>query len=108
MAYDETLAARVRGVLGTVDWTEQRMFGGLAFMVYGHMACGVVGTELMVRLGTAAVDDALREPHVRAMDFTGRPISTMAFVAAAGVATDDALVSWVGRALAYATTLPPR
>jgi hypothetical protein len=72
------------------------------------MACGVVGDELMVRLGADAADIALGEPHVRPMDFTGRPMSSMVFVAAAGVASETALADWVGRALTYVQTLPPK
>ena len=84
------------------------MFGGIAFLVGGHMACGVVGDELMLRLGADGADVALGEPHVRPMDFTGRPMSTMVFVGPAGIASDAALAGWIGRALAYVQTLPPK
>jgi len=108
MAFDETLADRLRTAMGGTDWVERRMFGGLAFMVAGQMACGVVGDELMVRLGEDGVGEALRERGVRAMDFTGKPIRTMAFVTAEGVRDDAVLAGWVARALAYTATLPPK
>ena len=75
MAYDETLAARIREIIGGIDGevTERKMFGGLAFMLNGHMFTGVVGDELMLRLGDAGAEGALRREHVREMDFTGRP-----------------------------------
>src|SRR5258705_13061975 len=74
MAYDQNLAERVRAVLiGTDAVTERKMFGGLAFLVGGHMACGIVGNELMLRLGNDGAEAALQEPHSRPMDFTGKP-----------------------------------
>ena len=81
MAYDEDLAWRVRAVLPPAEAvTERQMFGGLAFMLSGHMFCGVVRDTLMVRLGPDAVGPALNQPHVRPMDFTGRPVKGMVFV----------------------------
>jgi hypothetical protein len=75
VAYDEDLACRVRAVLPPAEAViERQMFGGLAFMLGGHMFCGVVRDTLMVRLGPDAADRALNRPHVRPMDFTGRPI----------------------------------
>jgi TfoX/Sxy family transcriptional regulator of competence genes len=109
VAFDERLAERVSAVLLEVpDVREQKMFGGIAFMVGGHMACGVVGDELMVRLGEEGADAALDEPHVRPMDFTGRPMNTMVFVEPGGIDTDTALAGWVARALSYVGTLPPK
>ena len=108
MAYDETLAARVRDVLaGTEGVTERKMFGGLAFMVGGHMACGIVGDELMLRLGPARAERALARPHVRPMDFTGRPMTGMVFVGADGLRY-RALRTWVVQAVEFVGTLPPK
>lgn len=76
MPYDEALADRVRFVLPDgpdIDIAERKMFGGLAFMLKGHMFVGIVGEELMVRLAPADVQHALGRDHVREMDFTGRP-----------------------------------
>jgi TfoX/Sxy family transcriptional regulator of competence genes len=79
--FNEQLAERVRATLRNVpNSREKRMFGGLAFLVAGHMACGVVGDELMLRLGEHDADAALDEPHTRPMDFTGKPMRTMVFV----------------------------
>ena len=77
MAYDEDLADRVRAVLPRgAEVTERKMFGGLAFLLGGHMFAGVVGDELMVRLGYQAAQQALERDHVREMDFIGRPMKT--------------------------------
>jgi TfoX/Sxy family transcriptional regulator of competence genes len=107
MAYDETVANRVRQALSKHgDFDERRMFGGLAFMVRGHMCCGVVGSELMVRVGPEGHAKALALPHAREMDFTGRPLTGMVYVAAAGFNTAKALDAWVGRGLAFVPSLP--
>lgn len=108
MAYDEDLAHRVRGVM-PVDGevTERKMFGGLAFLWEGHMFAGVVGSELMVRIGAEAAQRALERDHVREMDFTGRPMKNMIFVQPAGL-RGPALKEWVTAAADYAQTLPPK
>jgi TfoX/Sxy family transcriptional regulator of competence genes len=109
MAYDEGLAERVRGVLqdrGRV--TEKRMFGGLAFLIRGHMTVGIVKDELMVRVGPEIHSQLLSEPHARAMDFTGRPMKGFVFVSPEGIDADADLERWVVRALAYAASLPAK
>ena len=106
MAYDEVLAARVRAAVSDrAEADEKKMFGGLAFMVNTHMACGIVGDDLMVRVGAQAMAGALAEPHVRPMDFTGRPLKGFVYVSPAGYA-GPALGRWVRRAVAYAATVP--
>jgi TfoX/Sxy family transcriptional regulator of competence genes len=109
MAFDEDLAERVRVALADADdLYERKMFGGIAFMVSGHMACGVVGDELMVRLGPEGATAALERPNVRPMDFTGRPMSSMAFVAPEGISADADLARWVGECTRFVATLPPK
>ena len=108
MAYDEDLARRVRAVLpATGEVTERQMFGGLALMLDGHMFCGVVKDTLMVRLGPDAASRALEQPHVRPMDFTGRPMKGMVFVEPAGL-HGPALRHWVHAAAGYTRSLPPK
>ena len=108
MAYDEGLADRVRGaLLPRPDIEEKKMFGGLAFMVGGHMCCGVIGDDLMVRVGRDAYEDALAAKGARPMDFTGRPLRGMVYVGSEGHRTDDALASWVRRGTDF-VALPPR
>src|SRR3954471_12493369 len=108
MAYDETLADRIRDVLAdTTGVTEQKMFGGLAFMVRGQMVCGVVRDDLMLRLGPDEATTALSRPHVRPMDFTGRPMKSMVYVEPAGT-EGEPLEDWVRAALPHADQLPPK
>lgn len=98
MAYDEHLAARVRDLLGErTDVSERKMFGGLAFMIGDHLACGVLKDELIVRVEPRS--DAASLPHARPFDFTGRPTRGMVYVAREGVETDANLKAWVDRGL---------
>lgn len=109
MAFDEGLAERIRSLSATaLGMAERKMFGGLAFMIDGNMAYGVIGSELIVRVGPDAFDDALAQPHARVMDFTGRPSRGMVYVADSGIAEDADLVAWLDRGLAFAGSLPPK
>ena len=93
MAYDEHLGERIARVLdGTPGITARQMFGGICFMVGGKMACGVVKNDLMIRLEADEGDRALGDPHVRLMDFTGRPMRGFLYVAPTGVKTEAAQV----------------
>src|SRR5262245_23701305 len=108
MAYSEELADRVRALLeGRDDVAERPMFGGLTFMVGGHMCCGVHGDELIVRLHPGDEATALARPNARGMDFTTRPMRGFVTVAPDG-ATGDALRSWIALAVAHAETQPPK
>ena len=109
MAYDEALATRVRGALARQEEVvERKMFGGLALMVNGHMCCGVVGDDLMVRVGPEAYDEALTQEHAREMDFTGRPLRGMVYVGREGIAGDEDLRRWVQRGLRFVLAQPPK
>ena len=108
MAYDEELADRVRVLLaGEEGLTERKMFGGLAFMVNGNMACGIVRDDLMLRLGAEGAEEALRHRGIRQMDFTGRPMTGMVYVER-GALDDPQLRGWVQRARDFARSLPPK
>src|SRR4051794_12575102 len=109
MAYDETLADRVRDALAPrVGLSERKIFGGIAFMLGGNMAVGVIGEDLMVRLDPADAERALAEAHVRPMDFTGRPMKGMAFVGPEATAADKSLGEGVDAAADFAASLPPK
>jgi TfoX/Sxy family transcriptional regulator of competence genes len=109
MAYNEKLAERIRRQLSDrTDVVERKMFGGLAFMVRGHMCCGVVGDELMVRVGPEAYEVTLKEKHAREMDITGKPLRGMVYVAAPGIASAKQLGRWVKLGLQFTITLPEK
>lgn len=108
MAYDEGLAERIRQALpGGRPAEEKAMFGGLCFLTEGRMFVGIVGEDLMARVGPARHAEALAAPHARPMDFTGRPMKGYVFVGPAGCGPDEALRGWVTRALEFVSTLPP-
>jgi len=108
VAYDERLADRVRDLLaGDPALSERKMFGGLAFMLDGNMCCGIVGDRLMLRLGADRAEKALERANVHPMDFTGRPMTGMVFVAPEGL-RGKALRTWVEQATGFARTLPPK
>jgi hypothetical protein len=82
------------------------MFGGIAFMVRGHMSCGIAASTLMVRLAPVDADGLLNERHVRPMDFTGRPMRGFLYVDPDGIKTGAMLRRWIERATTYAESLP--
>jgi TfoX/Sxy family transcriptional regulator of competence genes len=109
MSYDETLALRIRDLLADrTDVVEKKMFGGLCFMVNGCMCCGLTKTDLMVRVGPEQYDDALSRPYARPMDFTGRPLAGMVYVAPEGLRTRAALASWINRGITFVSTVPAK
>lgn len=109
MAFDEAMAGRIRKLMASREgMSERRMFGGVAFMLNGNMACGVTSKDLMVRVGPEAFEEALAQPHARPMDFTGRPMKGMVFVDPPGYASDEGLAAWVERGTAFAGSLPPK
>lgn len=109
MAYDESLADRIRDLLQEeIDLDEKPMFGGLCFMLNGHMCCGISNTTLMARVGPQAYEDCLLEPYVSEMDFTGKPLVGVVYVAPEGIADDASLERWVRRCATFVRTLPPK
>ncbi len=109
MAYDEGLAQRVTEVLGDrPDLVEKKMFGGVGFMLRGNMTCGVIGEDLIVRVGPEGYDAALARPHARPFDFTGRPMTGWVTVGPDGYEADADLEAWVERGVAFARSLPPK
>jgi TfoX/Sxy family transcriptional regulator of competence genes len=106
MPHDEGLAQRIRELLEEChDVSEKRMFGGVAFLVAGKMCVGVVRDDLMVRVGPDQYAAALRRPHARPMDFTGRPMKGFVFIAPDGVVSDHALRTWVECGLRFGCSL---
>lgn len=106
MAFDEDLADRIRELVGTQKKiTEKKMFGGIAFMVGGKMAVGIIGEDLMVRVGPDDHEAALKRALVRPMDFSGRPMKGYVYVAPDGIRTKAQLSKWVDRGISFARTL---
>jgi len=109
MAYDEELAERIRGLLPDLPVTEQKMFGGLAFLVGGHMAVAASGKGgLMLRCDPADSDRLVAEPGASRMVMRGREMDGWLRVASEAVAGDDDLARWVEVGTTYAGSLPPK
>ena len=109
MAYDEALAGRLRNLFGQrSDVVEKKMFGGLCFMVSEHMCCGISGNTLMARVGPDMYKTCLKEPHVKEMDFTGKPLKGFVYVQPKGIAKDSDLSAWVDKCLDFVNSLPPK
>lgn len=110
MAYDAALAERIRELIaGERDVTEQRMFGGLAFLVGGNMSVAASGQGgLLVRLDPEDTDALLTKPHAQPFEMRGRPMRGWLRVDAEGVRTKRQLAPWVNRGFAYARSLPPK
>jgi TfoX/Sxy family transcriptional regulator of competence genes len=110
MAYDEELAERIRELIdGVADVTEQRMFGGLAFLVGGNMAVAASGQGgLMVRVDPGDTEALVAKPHARSFEMRGRAMQGWLRVDPAGVRTKRQLEPWVKRGVAYARSLPPK
>ena len=109
MAYDERLAERVLDILGPEpSLVRKHMFGGVAFMLQGNLACGVLKSDLMVRVPKDEYEAALARPHAREMDFTGRPMRGWVVVGPEATDDDASLEDWVATGAAYALSLPPK
>lgn len=109
MAYDEGLAARIREHAAGEPVEEMKMFGGLAFLLGGHMAVAASGQGgLMVRCEPSETDTLLEEPGASPFEMRGRSMDGWLRVSADAVADEDALARWVDRGLSYARSLPPK
>jgi hypothetical protein len=109
MAFDESLAERIRGNLGRRKGVEEkRMFGGLGFLLHGNMCVGVWREFLILRLGPEQTAEALLEPHVKEFDITGKVMTGWVMVHPEGTNGDDALNEWVQRAVRFVRKLPAK
>jgi TfoX/Sxy family transcriptional regulator of competence genes len=110
LAYDETLAARIRDLLEGEPVVEKKMFGGLAFLIGGNMSVSASGQGgLLVRVDPAATDALLAEPGAEEFDMGGRgPMKGWLRVSPDVLDDDETLGAWVSRGVSYARTLPPK
>ncbi len=109
MAYNDELAKRIRAHLKSrKDTIEKSLFGGIGFLVNGNMACGIHKQDLIVRLSETDFENALKQPHVRIFDMTGRPMKGWILVSAGGYASEKSLHSWLDKGIAFARSLPAK
>ena len=109
MAFDKTLAARIREILDRRQGIEaKKMFGGMGFLLDGNMLVGVWKYSLVVRVGAEAYEDALLESFVGEFDITGRPMKGWVVVEPEALDTDEQLEAWIERAWVFVSALPPK
>lgn len=109
MAFDEGLAERVREHLGErPDMEEKRMFGGVAVMLNGNVACGILNDDLIVRVGPDRYRAALGKPGTREFDITGRSMNGWVMVGPDGLEADTDLANWIDLGISFALSLPPK
>ncbi|MFD2098890.1 TfoX/Sxy family protein [Flagellimonas iocasae] len=104
MAYNDEIAKRIQHALALIpeNFTEKKMFGGVAFLYHGKMTVGVVKDELMVRILDNKMESALRQEHTRPMDFTGKPMKEFVFVSQNGFRSEEQLQLWIELGLEHA------
>ncbi|UCB55752.1 MAG: TfoX/Sxy family protein [Thiotrichales bacterium] len=109
MAYDQALTQRLREIIADRDdIVERKMFGGLAVMLSGNMCCGIVGEDLMARVGPGQYQSALSQAWVRKMDFTGKALKGFVYVGSRGIESDEELENWVKRCEDFVVSLPAK
>jgi TfoX/Sxy family transcriptional regulator of competence genes len=109
MPMNESIAAKIRAEVNNYPGVvEKRMFGGIGFMVNGNMACGVNGSDLIVRVGPDKSPTALARPHTKVFDMTGRPMLGWIRVEPNGFAAENDLKDWIKQGMEFALTLPPK
>jgi TfoX/Sxy family transcriptional regulator of competence genes len=105
---DDPLVARIRAALAGKPVSEQKMFGGVGFMLNGNMVAGTLRNELLVRVGKEGNDDALKRRAARPMLHGGRPVAGYITVGAGGTRSDRDLAGWIATAVAHVETLPAK
>ena len=110
MAYDEDLANRIRELIAAEEGVvEKKMFGGLAFLIGGHMSVSASGQGgLLLHVDPAETEKLLAKPHARAFEMRGRTMDGWVRVDPEGVKTKRQLETWVQRGVSYARSLPPK
>ncbi len=109
MAYDKGLAQRVREILEEEPgFDEKKMFGGICFLLFGNMACGIIKDDLIVRVGAERYLEMMKLPHTRPFDLTGKTLSGWVMVVSRALDSDEDLNDWVQRAVSFVRTLPPK
>ncbi len=107
MAYDKRLAERLSAMIRRKNgFHEQKMFGGVGFLLHGNMCFGVYKHYLILRLGEEQAQKAFKKKYVRPFDITGYAMKGWVMVADAGTKSDGSLEQWVGRAIDFVGELP--
>ncbi len=107
MAYNEDLDVKISVVVAELGATRKKMFGGTCHLINGNMMCGVYKDYLILRLGKEQAEEALKQPHVKIFDITGKPMKGWVMVSEEGY-NGAALEQWLAKAQTFAESLPPK
>lgn len=109
MGYDRGLAQIVREFLEhEPGYDEKEMFGGIGFLLYGNMACGILNNDLIVRVGPENYEETLDLPHTRKFDITGRPMKGWVMVSFDGLESEEVVQQWIKKGATFSLSLPPK
>lgn len=109
MPQDKDLEARINKIVSRWPHTgSKKMFGGICHLVNGNMLAGVYHNYLILRLGEEGAWEALKQPHARPFDMTGKPMKGWVMIEDKGVATDKNLKIWLEKARKFVGTLPSK
>lgn len=107
MPYSEALDSRIISALSVWGTTRKKMFGGTCHLIHGNMMCGVYKNDLFLRLGEEQASKALKEPHVRPFNVTGKPMKGWVMVEKDGF-EGQLLNRWLEKARMFVESLPPK
>ena len=108
MAYNEQFATRIRAALGDRTIVEKKMFGGVGFMVNGHLTCGIHREQLMLRVSAEEADALLERPGASPLKMRGRVLKRWVLLAPETLKTEAALKKWIAAAVRHTETLPEK
>ncbi len=107
MAYDEQLAKRLSKLIAKRNgFHEQKMFGGIGFLLHGNMCFGIWKDNLILRLGEGQAQNALKKKNIKPFDITGRAMKGWVMVKPEGIKSEESLKQWIGQAIDFVTQLP--
>jgi TfoX/Sxy family transcriptional regulator of competence genes len=110
MAYNIKLAERIRAEVQGLPIIKKKMFGGVGYMLNGNMACGILGDDMIVRVGLDEYESLLKRAHVKIFTMKGgpKPMKGWLMVEPEGYKTSRQLAQWVKTGVEFALRLPPK
>ena len=109
MSFNANLALRVRKMLcRKTGFSERKMFGGICFMLNGHMCSGVLRDDLIMRVSREDYENSLKQPHTRKFDFTGKPMKGFVVVTPKGYRSEKSFASWMALGIRCARSMPAK
>ena len=109
MKYEIDLVNRIKAILDEgLVFQEKEMFGGYCFLLNRHMCVGVVGDNLLARIGPDHYAKSLAQNYVKQFDYMGRPMADVVCIESELIETDDALKEWLLKSLQFVQTLPEK